>query len=346
MSGCSSRIRCASTRISRVVAIARRSAVEPDSDLLAVGRPDRWIDRQYFDGCPRRPQVLLDRAGFAENHVALDTAAQARDQPGEGELASRELRAVIDEQHPEWMLFVMGCPNRRAARRRTLRARSDQSGTVPGCGSAVASSAAFTSVTNCSRGTAWIGSSRPRKPATSTATVGRPTAAHSYALIGSRLSVNERHDVRHDHHVGVLEVSRDVGVVAASEQVDTRKAAQARVGCVAERIGPDEHHVELGKRGRELDDQVEVEPILVEGADVDRNRTGRQVRRARPWSTEVLRVDRVRNQRGDRHGRVAGSRRAPVSTRRPRRPRRAVCARCARRGGERVAAAMTRASRR
>ena len=169
--------------------------------------------------------------------------------------------------------------------------------------------------------------SRSRNPATAS----QRSACRGEALV--RLDRVEalgerRDDVGNDDHVGVLKVRRHV-VVRSRRRAGARSAASkqlARLG--AERVGPTRTTLSRRNRARELDDELDVEPRLVERPDVDRGRRGRQVVRARLRPPEVVDVDAVRDER-DRTDRALASPRAPASRRRPRRPARAPARRAA-----------------
>ena len=143
-------------------------------------------------------------------------------------------------------------------------------------------------------------------------------------------ALGERRDhVRHDHHVGVLEVGGDLGRTGACRPAPRWVAGAGGRGWSSEsESGPTSTTVSSGSVGGQALDEVDVDAVLVQGADVDRHVAGGQVGGARSGSQEVVGVDRV----GDHHEVVAHG--APGRGE----PRRAH--------HDRVAAARTAASRR
>ena len=147
-----------------------------------------------------------------------------------------------------------------------------------------------------SRGTTFRTSPCSRKPATGVATVGRSIARHSYALIGSRLSVNG------ETVCGTITTSA-CWRYAGTSRYGRGPAGQRWGVCPAaagngasSEIGPTKTSVSCGRASCELDDQLDVDASL-RGASPRRRLWDRRAGRSglRPRPPEVFEVDAVRD---------------------------------------------------
>ena len=70
--------------------------------LVPMGLPHPLVEGQDLDGGACPTELLLQRAVLAEDHMGLDAELlQGGQHPNEGELAPRELGAVVDEDHAQ-----------------------------------------------------------------------------------------------------------------------------------------------------------------------------------------------------------------------------------------------------
>ncbi|MPM66668.1 hypothetical protein SDC9_113578 [bioreactor metagenome] len=103
--------------------------------------------------------------------------------------------------------------------------------------------------------------------------------------------------MRDDEHVGVLQVARHRRAVLGAQQDHPGPDEPGPIGG-PERSRPDQHKVTTtgqGTRGGHT--QVEIHPVAMDGADVDRHRSGGQVGGPRPGPAVVGHLDGVRDQR-------------------------------------------------
>ena len=112
-----------------------------------------------------------------------------------------------------------------------------------------------------------------------------------------------RDDVRHDEHVGVLQVADHLFPRPGAEEQGSRPLQSPGRLC-AEQVRADEHErAVVTERARRRLAQADVDPVGMGRPEVQRDASGRQVGRPRRGAPVGLGVDRVRDEH-DRPGRA------------------------------------------
>ena len=184
-------------------------------------------------------------------------------------------------------------PSARAPRASPRPARSSRPPArrrPPGSGSGAGSAAVTASTKSAPPATVMRASSASRKPATG-GRHDRPADGLVLVELDRIEAVGERgHDVRHDEHVGVLQVADHLVAAARAEQQGAREAQQLVVAG-GEHIRADQHEGRAAgpghergirpERARHRQAQPDVDAVAMHGAEIERDRPVRQVARAR-----------------------------------------------------------------
>ena len=104
------------------------------------------------------------------------------------------------------------------------------------------------------------------------------------------------HHMRHDHHVGMLQVGGDVLIEARPEEMHVGERTEHLLIVAGQAGRTDQHDLQMRKATSQVDNQIGVEPLALDAADVHCSRTGGQVVGSRARPLKVVGVDCIRNQ--------------------------------------------------